>query len=60
MTDIRDKIDTVSLPSEADDTTVQEISISSELLFEALIYSDSPLTNFDLNQKAHEIKNALE
>lgn len=60
MTDIRDKIDTLSLPSEADETIVQEISISSELLFEALIYSDVPLSNFALNQKTHEIRNALE
>ncbi len=60
MTDIKDKIDTISFPSEADDTSVREISTSNELLFEALVYSSKDLDNFTLNSKAREIQNALE
>jgi len=60
MTDIKDRIDTISFPSEADDTIVQEISTSNELLFEALIYSSDELSNFTLNTKGREIQNALE
>jgi multidrug efflux pump subunit AcrB len=60
MTDIKDRIDTISLPSEADDTLVREISTRNELLFEALIYSDNPLDNFTLNQRARQIQNSLE
>jgi len=60
MTDIKDRIDTISFPSEADDTIVREISTSNELLFEALIYSSDELSNFTLNSKGREIQNALE
>lgn len=60
MTDIKDRIDTIALPSEADDSIVREISTRNELLFEALIYSEEPLDNFTLNQKARQIQNALE
>lgn len=60
MTDIKDRIDTISFPSEADDTIVREISTSNELLFEALIYSSEDLDNFTLNSKGRQIQNALE
>lgn len=60
MTDIKDRVDTIAFPSDADDTIVREISTRNELLFEALVYSDDELTNFTLNQKAREIQNALE
>ncbi len=60
MTDIKDRVDTISFPSEADDTLVREISTRNELLFEALIYSDDPLDNFTLNQRARQIQNSLE
>lgn len=60
MTDIKDRIDTIIFPSDADDTIVREISTSNELLFEALIYSSENLDNFTLNSKAREIQNALE
>jgi len=60
MTDIKDSIDTLSFPSDVDDTIVREISTSNELLFEALIYSDKELDNFTLNSKARVIQNALE
>jgi multidrug efflux pump subunit AcrB len=38
LTDIKDKIDTLSLPEDADDSVVIEISTQNELLFEALLY----------------------
>lgn len=60
MTDIKDRVDTISFPSDADDSIVREISTRNELLFEALIYSDVELDNFTLNTKAREIQNALE
>jgi hypothetical protein len=60
MTDIKDSIDTLSFPSDVDDSIVREISTSNELLFEALIYSDTELDNFTLNTRARIIQNALE
>jgi len=60
MTDIKDRIDTLSFPSDVDDSIVQEISTRNELLFEALIYSNDELDNFTLNTKARQIQNALE
>jgi len=60
MTDIKDRIDTLSFPSDVDDSIVQEISTRNELLFEALIYSDEELDNFTLNTKARQIQNTLE
>ena len=61
MTDIKDKIDALSLPSDADDSIVQEISTQNELLFEALIYgTKDDFTNFSLTQKARQMQASLE
>ena len=61
MTDIKDRVDTLSFPTDADDTRVTEISTSNELLFEALIFaSGATLDNFALTQKARQIQSALE
>ncbi len=61
MTDIKDRIDTLSFPTDADDTRVQEISTRNELLFEALIYSSwATIDNFSLTQKARQIQSKLE
>ena len=61
LTDIKDRIDTISFPSDADDSFVQEISTRNTLLFEALIYaSGATLDNFTLTQKAREIQAKLE
>ncbi len=60
MTDIKDRIDTIDFPSDAEDPNVREITTRNELLFEALVYSEEPLDNFTLNQKARQIQNALE
>lgn len=61
LTDIKDRIDTINFPSEAEDTIVQEISTQNELLFEALIYGNQDdFTNFSLFQKARQIQSDLE
>ena len=60
MTDIKDRIDTIVLPTDADDPIVREISTRNELLFEALIYSEKELWNFALTQKWREIQSAIE
>jgi multidrug efflux pump subunit AcrB len=61
LTDIKDKIDALSLPEGADDTFVQEISTQNELLFEALIYGKKEdFSNFALMQKARQVQSDLE
>ncbi len=61
LTDIKDSIDKIDLPEDANDTIVQEISTNSDLVFEVLLYGDeNKFSNYDLIQKAQEIKNKLE
>jgi len=60
MTDIKDNIDTISFPEDVEDPSVREISGWSDLLFQALIYSDQDLDFFTLNSKARQIQNDLE
>ncbi len=61
LTDIKDKVDSVTLPEDAEDPSVREVSTSNELMFQLLIYgSKDSFSNFYLNKKAQEIKNALE
>lgn len=61
LTDIKDRIDTLSFPTDTEDPLVQEISTSSDLIFEALLYGDAEkVNNFELIQKAREIQTALE
>lgn len=61
LTDIKDKVDALSLPEEADDSIIVEISTQNELLFEALIYGKKEnFSNFLLTQKAREIQSNLE
>ena len=61
MTDIKDKIDSITFPTDAEETNVVEISTRNELLFEALLYSKkNNLDNFILTQRAREIQSILE
>ena len=61
LTDIKDKVDKVDLPEDAEDPIVMELSLSSELMFEVLLYGDpEKFSNFDLTSKAQLIKNELE
>ncbi len=60
MTDIRDRIDTIAFPSDAEDTTVQDISTKNQLLFEALLYSEKDISRFSLLSKARVLQSELE
>jgi len=61
LTDIKDKVDSVALPEDAEDPSVREISTSNELMFQLLVYgSKDNFSNFYLNRKAQELKSALE
>jgi hypothetical protein len=61
LTDIKDQIDTLTLPQDAEDTSVVELSSSNELMFEVLLYGDADsFSYFDLQSRAQIIKDALE
>lgn len=61
MTDIKDTIDKISFPEDAEDPLVQEISTTNELMFQALLYGDEKkFDNFSLQSHAKKIQNALE
>lgn len=61
LTDIKDKVDKLSFPTDANDPVVQEISTSNELLFQALIYGEQEsYDNFRLTTLARQIENDLE
>lgn len=57
LSDIRDRVDSLSFPSDADDPLIREISTQNELLYEALIYAPAEsITMFELFQKARQIQ----
>lgn len=61
LTDIKDWVDKVDLPEDAEDPLVTELSTNSDLMFEVLLYWDaSKFSDFDLIQKAQYIKSNLE
>ncbi|MCP4523871.1 MAG: efflux RND transporter permease subunit, partial [Candidatus Gracilibacteria bacterium] len=61
MTDIKDEVDTVDLPEDAQDSFVTELSSSNELMFEVLLFGDAEkFSQFDLITKSNLIKNQLE
>jgi len=61
LTDIKDAIDKVNLPEDAEDTIVLELSSTNELMFEVLLFWDaSKFTQFDLISKSRLIKESLE
>ncbi len=61
MTDIKSEIDTISLPEDATDPSVVEISSSNDLMFQALLYwPKDKFSNFYLNTQARKIQEALE
>ncbi|MDD2907242.1 MAG: efflux RND transporter permease subunit [Candidatus Gracilibacteria bacterium] len=61
LSDIKDQVDKTSLPEDANTPSVIELSTSSDLMFEVLLYGDSnKYTKYDLTQKAQVIKNSLE
>jgi len=57
LSDIRDRIDTISFPSDADDPLIREISTQNELLYEALLYAPvDDITTYELFQRARQIQ----
>lgn len=61
INDIRSKIETISLPTEAQEPRIFEAEMSVDLMFEAVVYWDaSKYSEFDLIQKAQLIKATLE
>jgi len=61
LTDIKDSVDKVDLPDDAEDPIIVELSISSELMYEVLMYwSEDRFSQFEMNQKAQLLKSKLE
>lgn len=61
LTDIKDRVDKVSLPSDVDDPMVQEISFESELMYEVNLYAKSDIyTQYDLMQFARKMISEIE
>ena len=61
LTDIKDKIDKIAFPEDAEDPAVQEISTTNELMFQALLYGDeTKFDSFSLNSLAKKIQKELE
>jgi len=61
LTDIKDKVDKVTIPTDANDPIVQDISMPNELLFQALLYApQEDFDNYKLMQLAREMENDLE
>lgn len=61
MTDIKDSIDKINFPEDAEDPTVIELSSSNELMYEVLMYGNQDkFSQFEMNQKAQLLKYELE
>jgi multidrug efflux pump subunit AcrB len=61
LTDIKDRIDALSFPSDAQDPRVQEISSQNELMFQVSLYGDSQKYDTQsLMQFARKIQHELE
>ncbi len=61
LSDIKDGVDKVDLPEDANDPAVIEISTSNELMFEVLLYwNPNKFSQFDLINKSQIIKANLE
>ncbi|PID87704.1 hypothetical protein CSB07_00070 [Candidatus Gracilibacteria bacterium] len=61
ISDIREAIDNISLPEDAETPLISEISSSNELMFEVLLYGNrNKFDNFSLNSKAKKLQSLLE
>lgn len=61
LTDIKDKVDKISLPSEAEEPSVYEISTQNELLFSVYLYAENKdISVWELYDQAVVLKNDLE
>ncbi len=61
LADIKDTVDAINLPEDAEDPLVREISTDNSLMFQLVLYWDKDIfNNFELTQKAKRIESALE
>jgi len=61
LTDIKDKVDKVSLPTDAEDPVVNEISTNNEMMFSLYMYADENKMSYeDLYDKSVSLKKYLE
>ncbi len=61
LTDIKDSVDKVDLPEDAEDPIVIELSTSNKLMYEVLMYgNEDTFSQFEMNQKAQLLKSKLE
>ncbi len=61
LVDIKDKVDKVSLPSDAEDPMVMEISTDSDLMFDVYLYAkEQDISQWDLSDKAVVMQKYLE
>jgi len=61
LVDVKDAVDKVDLPSDAEDPSVTSLSTENELMFVALLYGDEKeYSKFYLTEKARTIRSNLE
>ncbi|HKL44146.1 MAG TPA: efflux RND transporter permease subunit, partial [Candidatus Absconditabacterales bacterium] len=61
LVDIKDAVDKINLPSDAETPVVQDISVNNEMMFSVLIYGDQDkFSQFYLKDKGRKIKANLE
>jgi multidrug efflux pump subunit AcrB len=61
LVDVKDAVDKVSLPSEAQDPFVTEISTDNERMFDIVLYgNDQQFSQQYIKEKARKIKYSLE
>ncbi|HRX63563.1 MAG TPA: efflux RND transporter permease subunit [Candidatus Absconditabacterales bacterium] len=61
LVDIKDNVDSVDLPSDAEDPIVKDISANNEMMFGIVIYGDEDkFSQFYLREKGRELKANLE
>lgn len=61
LSDVKDKVDIVDLPEDANDPIVSEVDVTNDNVFSIYLYAEKDKTSkFDLLQKAQFLKNKLE
>ncbi len=61
LSDIKDKVDAMDLPEDANDPLVVEIATKSDLMFQVVLYWEADKhSNFELKQRAKQIEKDLE
>ena len=58
MTDIKDKIDSIAFPENAEDPVVTEVSSDNEVVFQAVLHAKD-VDNFTLIQKAKALQSKI-